>query len=299
MTSAPELATGRLRLRPLVAADGDAVVALFADPAMSRYFAADFSDPGQARALVTDRVAAALPPGYGHWAVEHAGALIGVASLRRSSTLPGHVAEIGYSVATKHTGHGFATEAVTAILDHAHGVLGLPAVFALVHEDNAASLAVVAHTGFLDVGVRQAFGATHRVLVALPSRRGRLHHVELWVPELSRAERSWGWLLGGLGWREFRRWSAGVSWRLGDTYLVVEQSSAATGPDHERTRPGLNHLALHTGCRADVDRLARGGSGWRPLFADRYPRAGGPEHYAAYLENEDGFEVELVATDTS
>jgi len=27
----------------------------------------------------------------------------------------------------------------------------------------------------------------------------------------------------------------------------------------------------------------------------RYPHAGGPDHCAAYLENEDGFEVELVA----
>jgi hypothetical protein len=32
------------------------------------------------------------------------------------------------------------------------------------------------------------------------------------------------------------------------------------------------------------------------MFADRYPWAGGPGHYAAYLENTDGFEVELVAT---
>jgi len=35
--------------------------------------------------------------------------------------------------------------------------------------------------------------------------------------------------------------------------------------------------------------------GWVPLFADRYPHAGGPEHYAAYLEDQDGYEVELIA----
>jgi hypothetical protein len=29
--------------------------------------------------------------------------------------------------------------------------------------------------------------------------------------------------------------------------------------------------------------------------ADRYPYAGGPEHYAAYLVDRDGFEAELVA----
>jgi hypothetical protein len=31
------------------------------------------------------------------------------------------------------------------------------------------------------------------------------------------------------------------------------------------------------------------------MFADRHPFAGGPQHYAAFLENTDGYEVELVA----
>jgi hypothetical protein len=35
---------------------------------------------------------------------------------------------------------------------------------------------------------------------------------------------------------------------------------------------------------------------WMLLFADRHPHAGGPQLYAAYLENSAGFEVELVAT---
>ena len=35
--------------------------------------------------------------------------------------------------------------------------------------------------------------------------------------------------------------------------------------------------------------------GWRLLFPDRHPFAGGDDHYAAYLENREGYEVELVA----
>jgi hypothetical protein len=31
------------------------------------------------------------------------------------------------------------------------------------------------------------------------------------------------------------------------------------------------------------------------MFPERHPYAGGGQHYAAYLENDDGFEVELVA----
>ncbi len=39
--------------------------------------------------------------------------------------------------------------------------------------------------------------------------------------------------------------------------------------------------------------------GWQPLFDERYPYAGGPGHYAAYLANSDGFEVELVGREVT
>jgi hypothetical protein len=76
---------------------------------------------------------------------------------------------------------------------------------------------------------------------------GRLHHLELWVPDLEQAVVRWGWLLGD---------------------------------------------------RQQVDSLvARAPSrGWRLLFPDKHPHAGGPDHYAAYLADSDGFEVELVAS---
>ena len=128
--------------------------------------------------------------------------------------------------------------------------------------------------------------------------RGALHHVELWVPDLARAERSWGWLLCALGYAPYQRWEAGASWRLGPTYVVVEQSPALGADEHDRTRPGLNHLAFDAGSRADVDALVAAADehGWALLFGDRHPFAGGPGHYAAYLEDADGFEVELVAS---
>lgn len=36
--------------------------------------------------------------------------------------------------------------------------------------------------------------------------------------------------------------------------------------------------------------------GWTPLFAEKYPRVVGAGHYATYLENTVGFEVELIAS---
>ncbi len=130
--------------------------------------------------------------------------------------------------------------------------------------------------------------------------RGALHHLELWVADLDTAVRSWGWLLESLGYQQFQHWDAGRSWRLGHAYLVLERSPALTGTAHERTRPGLNHVALHAGSRDELDALveAAPAHGWQLMFTDRHPYAGGPGHYAAFLTDSQGFEVELVAEET-
>ncbi|MFF8410870.1 VOC family protein [Streptomyces omiyaensis] len=135
--------------------------------------------------------------------------------------------------------------------------------------------------------------------MSAPGTTGTLHHVELWVPDLGRAAASIGHLLESMGYTPHQRWTGGRSWLLGSTYLVVEESPALTSDRHDRRRPGLNHLAFHVEGRDRVDALTAEATrhGWHLMFADRHPYAGGEQHYAAYLENDDGFEVELVATD--
>jgi catechol 2,3-dioxygenase-like lactoylglutathione lyase family enzyme len=124
-----------------------------------------------------------------------------------------------------------------------------------------------------------------------------LHHVEVWVPDIERTTESWGWLFGELGWERYQHWEGGISWRNGETYVVFEQSPALTAGTHDRCAPGLNHLAFHAGAPSDVDRLVLAASeyGWTLMFADRHPHAGGPDTYAAYMEDRDGYEIELVA----
>ncbi|WP_434994172.1 reverse transcriptase-like protein [Arthrobacter sp. Ld5] len=130
-----------------------------------------------------------------------------------------------------------------------------------------------------------------------PRRAGRLHHVEVWTGDLPAAVASLGWLLERLDFPRKKSWTTGVSFGSEDFYVVLESGPDVAGEGHDRRRPGVNHLAFRAGSRADVDLLARRAAshGWSLLFADRHPFAGGPEHYAAYLENAEGFEVELVA----
>jgi DivIVA domain-containing protein len=126
-----------------------------------------------------------------------------------------------------------------------------------------------------------------------------LHHLEIWVRDLESGVQSFGWLFERLGWTLFQVWDNGRSWQApGDgPYVVVERSPDLAWAQHDRKAPGLNHLALAVPERWMVDRIVSEAPtyGWRLLFPDRHPYAGGSQHYAAYLENDEGFEVEVVA----
>ncbi|MDP4332768.1 glyoxalase [Curtobacterium sp. A7_M15] len=125
--------------------------------------------------------------------------------------------------------------------------------------------------------------------------RGGLHHVELRTADLDVSGPAWDWLVTELGYEPFQRWPDGRSWRLGDLYVVLE--TAPLPGEHDRRRPGLSHLAFHAGDTDDVARLwqAAPEHGWRRLYEDRHPHAGGPDHHAAFLEDAERVKVELVA----
>lgn len=129
------------------------------------------------------------------------------------------------------------------------------------------------------------------------AQRGGLHHIEIWAEDIVAAGREWGWLLGRLGYRLGDDWGRGQAWELGRLYIVIESSPDVVPGRHERRRAGLNHLAFHAGAPEEVEAIVAAAErhGWSLMFADRHPYAGGPGHYAAYLESGEGFEVELVA----
>lgn len=129
---------------------------------------------------------------------------------------------------------------------------------------------------------------------------GAVHHVELWTHDLSEVESGWDWLFDALGWvKADDGWASGRIWTHRDgTYVVLEQSRDVRGDLHERRAPGLNHLALNLDSRDELDQLrAEANShGWSELFGADYPHAGGPDHTALFLENRQGFEVEIVSS---
>lgn len=110
----------------------------------------------------------------------------------------------------------------------------------------------------------------------------------------------WGWLLREFGFERESQWSEGESWAPeggGGAYLTLTTSPNLSRDTHDRRAPGVNHLAFLGGAPARVDEImdAAPVHGWQTLYHERYPHAGGPDHYAGWLENSAGFKVEVVA----
>ncbi|MGH9118181.1 MAG: VOC family protein [Acidimicrobiales bacterium] len=128
--------------------------------------------------------------------------------------------------------------------------------------------------------------------------RAPLHHLTLWVPDLDRAEESWSWLLGELGYvldRSVDR--VLLLWHPSGFTLALERSTdMVPGMLYSRMRPGLNHIAFNLDSVETLRRITERAPdfGWSELPTDRHSIATAAAR-VTYLEDRDGFEVELVA----
>jgi len=124
-----------------------------------------------------------------------------------------------------------------------------------------------------------------------------LHHLTLWVPDVSRSEPPWRWLLEQLGYGLDPSLDRVLVFRHPSGFAVVLEQSPDMVPGmlYSRLRPGVNHIAFRLESASTLDDIVPKASdhGWALLPADRHPIAGGAR--VAYLEDADGFEVELVA----
>ena len=147
------LTTERMVLRPVTAHDHAALLAHWTLPDVRRFL---FDGAALSAAEVTETIEESVRDfaagGYGVWLIQEEGRaeLVGTAGLRPLEELG---LEIFYSLAPGSWGHGYATEAALAIVEHALGPLGLPEVLAEVDEGNAASVAVVKRLGMTPFAV--------------------------------------------------------------------------------------------------------------------------------------------------
>jgi RimJ/RimL family protein N-acetyltransferase len=149
------ITTERLVLRRFRSADAETLAAYRSAPEVARYQSWRAPYPLERARYAVETMAAADPaqPGWFQYAVE----------LKATRTHIGDVgvnlndnlmqADIGYTVAPERQGHGYATEAVRAVLDRLFRVQGLHKVSAECDARNTASARLLERVGFTREGL--------------------------------------------------------------------------------------------------------------------------------------------------
>ena len=146
-----ELLSSRLRLRRLRLSDAAAICAYRSLPEVARYQSWDSYTPADADELI-DRQLRVVPNTPGTWlqlalTVKPTGELIGDCGIHFRQDEFQQV-EFGITLAPMHQGQGFASEAVSALLDYIFGRLDKHRATALTDADNLAAARLFRGLGF-------------------------------------------------------------------------------------------------------------------------------------------------------
>ena len=150
------LLTPRLRLRWFRLDDAEFILGLINEPAwIAGIRDSGVRDVDAARAWAQARL---IDPywqvGHGFWLVERRSDAepLGLCGLFKRDSLP--LPDLGYGLATRHAGQGYAREAARACLAYAQRVLGRDELLAITSPTNGPSMALLEDLGFVREGER-------------------------------------------------------------------------------------------------------------------------------------------------
>ncbi len=148
------LRTGRLVVRPPEHGDADALHARRNDPEVAELQAWTLPVERESVEQILDQAAALDGPTDGQWWMAtvclHDGEIIGDLAVRTS--WEGKSAEIGFTLARAHWGHGYALEASGELVRWLFEEQGATRVHAMAHPDNHASTMLLERLGMLYEG---------------------------------------------------------------------------------------------------------------------------------------------------
>ena len=163
--------TERLVLRELVETDAPFIRALVNSPGWLK-FIGDRGIKTIADAenyIIKGPVASYENNGFGLYlvALKEEDVSIGMCGLIQRDSLPGP--DIGFAFLPEYTGHGYALEAATAILRHAHDKLQLEKLLAITMEENIRSVQLLGKLGFrFEKKVQLGLGEKELMLFGTP-----------------------------------------------------------------------------------------------------------------------------------
>ena len=170
-----QLMSPRLLLRPLEEDDVDLVVKLVTDPEMMEY-AGGPATSERIRSEMKSFTQRGADGSIGVWCICNAETQESIGTIAllplpvkvkdtewelvRSGEMPERDIEIGYFLSKNEWGQGFASEAVSRILEFAFSIACLEEIVAVIDPQNRASRNVLERTGFSKEGDRSAYKKT-------------------------------------------------------------------------------------------------------------------------------------------
>ena len=148
------LQTARLELRPMAAADADAIYAMRSDPVIQRYGSHPaWTDPQLAVDYIERDIQAMAVGEHAQFAIvrREDAAVVGTCTLYQLDAQCRR-AEVGYVLLVSEWGKGYATEAVSALLDWGFEALALNRVEADIDPRNVPSARTLERLGFVREG---------------------------------------------------------------------------------------------------------------------------------------------------
>jgi|HubBroStandDraft_4_1064222.scaffolds.fasta_scaffold00005_131 RimJ/RimL family protein N-acetyltransferase len=150
----PILETARLRLRGHRYDDLPHALAMWSDPSVTRFISGRPSTEQQTWARLLAYIGHWQVMGFGYWVIEEIVSNdfvgeVGFADFKRdvAPSIQGKP-ELGFALASRFHGKGYATEAVCAALSWADVHLSFPSSVCMVNPQNRASLRIVRKCGY-------------------------------------------------------------------------------------------------------------------------------------------------------
>jgi RimJ/RimL family protein N-acetyltransferase len=158
--------TRRLQLRPMRAEDVDDLLRIFADPRVMASFGVEPFGRDQMERWVQRNLEHQTRFGVGLFSVilNADQVLVGDCGLEYQEVDGVRAAELGYDFRSDYWNRGLATEAASAVRDHAFGVLGPSQLVSLIRHGNAASRRVAEKVGMRHVGDTIRYGHDYWIL---------------------------------------------------------------------------------------------------------------------------------------
>ncbi|MEW4278540.1 GNAT family N-acetyltransferase [Priestia megaterium] len=167
----PILRTPRTTLREITEADADTIFDCFSQEEVIKYYGQEKFTIFQEALVLIDIFAENYRNQKGlRWGIERldTGELIGTVGLNQWNQKHKR-AEIGYELHPQHWGHGYASEAASAVMAYGFATLQLVRIGAVVFLENKASQHVLEKLGFQQEGVLKNYmyqnGKAHDTLV--------------------------------------------------------------------------------------------------------------------------------------